>query len=209
MLLSVFMVTGPGETHGQTQGLLTAPSVTIAIYDDVQLSQRVLTEAENEATKVYQRAGIVMSWIECKLKADAQPDLRCQASPSRINLQLRIIRRTSKSSDDIFGVAFLSAEGTGVYSDVFYDSVEKLNRDWHVGLARVLGHVMAHELGHLLLGSNAHSRQGIMCPRWHGEELHRASMGAFLFSPEQSRFMRERLSSAASSPLHNGNRPEI
>ena len=49
---------------------------------------------------------------------------------------------------------------------------------------------MAHELGHLFLGSNAHSRQGIMCPSWHVDELHRPSMGALLFSEEHGRFMR-------------------
>src|SRR5713226_5223882 len=32
-------------------------------------------------------------------------------------------------------------EGTGAYGDVFCDSAEKLDRDWHVGLAQVLGHV--------------------------------------------------------------------
>ena len=33
-------------------------------------------------------------------------------------------------------------EGTGAYGDVFCDSAEKLDRDWHVGLAQVLGHVV-------------------------------------------------------------------
>jgi hypothetical protein len=99
----------------------------------------------------------------------------------------------SKASDGVFGVAFLSTEGTGAYTDVSYNSAEELDQEWHVGLARVLGHVMAHELGHLLLGSNAHSRQGIMCPRWHGDELHLASKGSLLCSEEQARFMRERL----------------
>jgi len=169
-------------------------TVTVAIYDDVQLSPRVLADAEDEATRVYQKAGVAISWIECKSsRTDAEPHFRCQDPPSAMRLNLRIVPHASKSSDGIFGVAFLSAEGTGAYSDVFYDSVEKLDRDWHSGLGRVLGHVMAHELGHLLLGSNAHSRQGIMCPRWHGDELHLASKGALLFSEEQGRFMRERL----------------
>lgn len=80
-----------------------------------------------------------------------------------------------------------------LYSDVSYYSVEALDREWHIGLARVLGHVMAHELGHLVLGSNAHSRQGIMCPNWHRDELHLASTGSLLFSEEQALLMQERL----------------
>jgi hypothetical protein len=168
--------------------------VTVAIYDDVRLSPRVLADAEDQAARVFQKAGVVISWIECKSsKTDAEPDLRCQDPPSIMRLNLRIVPHASKASDGVFGVAFLSAEGTGAYSDVSYNSVVELDREWHVGLAQVLGHVMAHELGHLLLGSNAHSRQGIMCPRWHGDELHLASKGALLFSEEQGRFMRERL----------------
>jgi hypothetical protein len=173
---------------------VVAPAISVSIYDDVQLSPRVLAEAEDETARVYQKAGITISWIECKSsKTDSAPDLRCQDPPSAMHLNLRILPHASKSGDGIFGVAFLSAEGTGAYSDVSYNSAEELDRDWHVGLARVLGHVMAHELGHLLLGSNAHSRQGIMCPSWHGGELRLASMGALLFSQEQAQFMRERL----------------
>jgi Aspartyl protease len=171
-----------------------APAITVAIYDDVRLSPQVLAEAQDEAMRVYQKAGVTISWIVCKSSnMEAEADVRCQDSPTATRLNLRIVPHASKASDGIFGVAFLSAEGTGAYTDVSYNSAEELDQEWHVGLARVLGHVMAHELGHLLLGSNAHSRQGIMCPRWHGDELHLASKGSLLFSEDQARFMRERL----------------
>ena len=154
----------------------------------------VLAEARYEATRVYQKAGVAISLIECKSsKVAIEVDLRCQDSVSAKRINLRIVPHARKSSDSVFGIAFLSVEGTGAYGDVFYDSAEKLDQDWHVGLARVLGHVMAHELGHLLLGSNAHSRLGIMCPTWHAHELHLASRGALLFSEDQARLMRERL----------------
>ncbi len=170
------------------------PPITVAIYDDVHLPPQILAAAQDEAMRVYQKAGVVISWAVCKSSnLNAIADLRCQDPPSATHLNLRIIPHASKSGDGIFGVAFLSAEGTGAYGDVSYNSVEKLDRDWHVGLARVLGHVMAHELGHLLLGSNAHSREGIMCPSWHAGELRLASMGTLLFSEEQAQFMRDRL----------------
>jgi len=179
---------------GWSQTSTASPGITIALYDDVQLSPRLLADAKDEATRIYQKAGISIWWIICKSSGRiGQPDLRCQDPPSATRLNLRIVPRAQTFSDGIFGVAFLSSEGSGAYSDVFYDSVEKLDRDWHVGLARVLGHVIAHELGHLILGSNAHSRQGVMCPRWHRDELHLASRGALLFSVEQARLMRKRL----------------
>jgi len=130
----------------------------------------------------------------CKSKTELSPDSRCNSPAGPKHLALRIVPHAWKSSDTIFGVAFLSESGTGAYGDVFYDSVEKLYRDWGVSLPRVLGHVMAHELGHLLLGSNGHSRDGIMRPSWHGNDLQRASKGSLLFSPEQAKSMRDRLS---------------
>ncbi len=168
------------------------PAITVAIYDDVHLSPQILAEAQDEAMRVYQKAGLAISWIECKA-GDMEADLRCQDPLSTTRLSLRIVPNASRVGDGVFGVAFLSTEGTGAYTDVFYNSAQELDQEWHVGLARVLGHVMAHELGHLLLGSNAHSRQGIMCPQWHQGELRLASKGSLLFSQEQARFMRERL----------------
>ncbi len=179
----------------ETKKLPTAdPSVSVAVYDDARLSSEMLRHAEEEATRVFDKAGVSTVWILCKSNGEPIPDPRCQDVAAPTHLALRIVPRAWKTSDSIFGVAFLSEKGTGAYGDVFYDSVEKLHRDWNVSLPRVLGHVMAHELGHLLLGSNAHSRQGIMRPDWHGDELRRASMGALLFTAEQARAIREKLS---------------
>ena len=94
------------------------------------------------------------------------PAWRCASAP-----------RSVSSAGEVFGVAFLSDEGTGCYSDVFYDRAMELHADWNVSLSDILGNVIAHELGHLLLGSNSHSRAGIMRAHWQGEELHRLSRG--------------------------------
>jgi len=190
-LLSILVLGRVGETKKLPPA---DQAVTVAVYDDVQLSSDVLSNAEQEATRVFDKAGVRTLWILCKSNSEPDPDSRCQNHAHPTHLALRIVPRAWKTSDSIFGVAFLSEDGTGAYGDVFYDSVEKLHRDWNVSLPRVLGHVIAHELGHLLLGSNAHSRQGIMRPDWHGDELRRASMGDLLFTAEQARSMREVLS---------------
>ena len=93
----------------------------------------------------------------------------------------------------MFGVAFLSAEGTGCYSDVFYDRAMELHVNWNVGLADTLGNVMAHELGHLLLGSNSHASTGIMRAHWQGEELRHLSWGRLSFTNQQADHMRGKL----------------
>jgi len=50
----------------------------------------------------------------------------------------------------------------------------------------ILGDVVAHEIGHLLLGSRAHSATGIMRGWWDRAQLQRALTGRQLFTPEQS-----------------------
>lgn len=59
--------------------------------------------------------------------------------------------------------------------------------------AVILGHLMAHEIGHLLLGSESHSSKGIMRARWQREDLEAAVQGKLGFTPEQREKMREKI----------------
>jgi hypothetical protein len=112
------------------------------------------------------------------------------------HLAVRVVPQSRRSINDVFGVAFLSAEGTGCYSDVFYDRAAELQTAWNVSLTDVLGNVMAHELGHLLLGSNSHTATGIMRARWQAAELRRAGEGSLSFNAEQAERMRGKLRAA-------------
>ena len=112
-------------------------------------------------------------------------------------LAVRIAPLSASSASEAFGVAFLSNEGTGCYSDVFYDRALELHADWNVNLSDILGNVMAHELGHLLLGSNSHFGDGIMRAQWQGEELRRLSRGSLWFTSEQASHMRGKLNGAS------------
>ena len=109
------------------------------------------------------------------------------------HLALRIVAHSPRFPNEVFGVAFLSAEGVGCYSDVFYDLATGLHAESNVGVANILGNVIAHELGHLLLGSNSHALSGIMKARWENEELKRMAKGGLFFTAEQAEHIRERL----------------
>jgi hypothetical protein len=56
-------------------------------------------------------------------------------------------------------------------------------------IALVLGCVIAHELGHLLLGLHEHSIAGIMQAHWGVEQVQRALMSQLFFLPEEARLM--------------------
>jgi hypothetical protein len=62
-----------------------------------------------------------------------------------------------------------------------------------VNLGSLLGDVAAHEIGHLLLGTNSHAANGIMRERWESEELGSIGTGALSFSEAESRQMKNKL----------------
>jgi len=171
-----------------------SPQVAVNVYDDAHVSPQVLTQAVRDATRIFQKIGVDTVWMECRSsKADTERTSECRPPSGPTVLAVRIVPWSSRRGQAVFGAAFLSPEGQGTYCDVFYDSVNKLHRDWHITPSRVLGHALAHEVGHLLLGTNAHSRIGIMRPNWQGEELRHIEMGVLLFTPDQGQTIRTKL----------------
>jgi len=71
---------------------------------------------------------------------------------------------------------------------VFSDHVEAAQgiAAWHA----ILGDAMAHEIGHLLLGSYPHSVSGLMRAEWRREEYVRSAQGGLLFTPHEGELMR-------------------
>jgi hypothetical protein len=212
------------------------PVVTVSVYNDAGVTLTVLEHAEQEAAKIFDRAGLDVIWKECPMGhvgPDAlvragersSPDLKEESSPASnpaglrpagrvrapaptwfgsgtsdcatvewpAHIALRVVPRSRVATGEVFGVAFLSADGEGCYSDVFYDRVTELHANWNAALADTLGSVMAHELGHLLLGSNSHSGMGIMRARWQNEDLRRLSRGSLVFTNEQADRMSARM----------------
>ena len=172
-------------------------SVMVGIFNDAATPLPVVEFAEQEASRIFTAAGLQITWVDCAARRESVASANCLASQGPTHLNLRILAYGKKMKGDSFGVAFLAADGTGAYIDVFYDAIEKLHHESGTTPGRLLGHVMAHEIGHLLLGSHAHSNSGIMCPFWSQRELRSLEMGTMWFTRDQARTMKSRLSSAA------------
>jgi hypothetical protein len=156
--------------------------VTVNVFNDAAIPDSVLETGKREAGRIFKAAHIEIRWIDCTTTSAVPPDGSCR-DPHHLNL--RIVPGGKKQNEDVFGAAFLGVDGTGTYSDVFYDSIENLRTQGQTNIGALLGHVMAHEIGHLLIGSHAHSPWGLMCAKWHAEELQRIEMGTLFFTAEQ------------------------
>ena len=136
----------------------TASSVTVRLYSDVQLSTQTLSQAEQEATRIFRQAGIETVWVQCK-PSPSPTDPRCEFPPGSKLLAMRIVPKALNAADSIFGMAFLSQEGHGAHGDVFYavlrpgggfDAPARVND--RPGSAIATGNVRGP---HLALGRNA------------------------------------------------------
>jgi hypothetical protein len=172
--------------------------VVIEVFNDARVRFSVLAAAEKEVGRIFQRAGVAVSLVNCG-GGTASNARSCAEQLGPLHLSLRVRSRSLRAADDVFGVAFLGEDGTGVCSDVFLSPAQELHAERNLGLADVLGHVMAHEMGHLLLGLHAHSPMGIMRARWEGAELRKLGAGNLLFTQEQSRLMRMKVSARVGS----------
>lgn len=173
------------------------PQVTVFVCNDALVPAEILAHAEGQAGRIFGRVGVNVNWLDCTtaISANCTPPLET-GGPVRLNLRI-IPNAAVSTSEQIFGVAYLAPDGTGQYGDVFWLQTKDLQTDSKVNLASILGSVMAHEMGHLLLGSNSHAISGIMLAHWGPNELRRIGMGSFLFLPGQGRRMRARASQRA------------
>jgi hypothetical protein len=175
--------------------------VTVSVYNEAGVPSDVLGQAEEEAWRVFQRAGIEVQWLNCKLPAPKEEvSSTCQEAAFPDHLHLRVVPRSLGLKGEAMGISFQAEDGRGCYADLFYKPMEDLHKTDGTDVASLLGHVAAHEIGHLLLGTNSHAAAGIMHAHWTAEELASTKIGGLLFLDKEARQMREKLLSAAHIP---------
>jgi hypothetical protein len=190
----VFWVFTLGISSGQAG---QKPSVTVLVYNYTAVSSRNLAAAEVWATRSYSAAGIAVSWVECPVSAEDSARFRaCEQALDKHPVFINIIparmaegfARSPKASEDTLGMAF------GFHAFVLYERIVQWAGIWGLEDSVILGHTLAHELGHLLLGDQSHSATGVMRPLMQRQDFSLES-GQFLFLPKQARKLRALMAS--------------
>lgn len=172
-------------------------SVTVAVHNHAEVSPNTLAQAERTASAIFKQVGVDVDWVNCDPPAGTeQIASSCHVTESPRHLQLSIARRSKNLTESVLGISFLGEDGSGCYSDVFVVPTEELHERFHVDLGKLLGHVAAHEIAHLLLGTKAHSDTGIMRPHWSERDLVDASKGHLLFTQAQGQTMRAKVATS-------------
>ena len=188
----------------------SAPVLTVLVYNLSQATPELLDRTERETQRIFAEAGVQISWTDCPIERVPTAKSGCYEEPTPGQIRLRILKQPSNQyfRDSIFGFAIAP-----VFASVYYDSAVRLTRispNADVDLAIVLGCLVTHEIGHLLLGENRHSASGIMKAQWELRQIQMAMMGSMLFLPEERTLLyvsaRERENRARAALATEGSR---
>ena len=172
--------------------------VRVSVFNDAQISKGKVAAAEKVAAGLFAHAGIRIDWLNCGLAAETSDETgSCNEVGFPTHLHVRLRQKSLNLSESTLGLSYLGQDGIGCHADVFYAGVEPIQRETGLSSEAILGFVIAHELGHLLLGTNSHANAGIMRANWRKPEISAAGKGLLGFSETQAETMRTRLENAS------------
>jgi hypothetical protein len=125
-----------------------------------RVDERELTVAKTEVERVFQNAGVEVTWTGNPIPVPTSIDQQHGSAPPHLVLFLADAHVPTGVGAETAGVAWRDLGRAYVFRNRV---VEEASRHQTVA-AIILGRAMAHELGHLLLPPNSHSRHGIMQP---------------------------------------------
>jgi hypothetical protein len=203
--LAVLVAVGAAQPASARNRTVIEPgtvTITLRVYDYVRVDRPGLLAAESEASAILAQAGLEARWVDCPTSPaefDNYPD--CQSAWKATDFVLRVLPKAMVDLRAKWQEALGSTPECGgvatCTSSIFYERVTGLAQGANATLPVLLGRAMAHEIGHLLLGANSHSRTGIMRAFWSGRDLGLDGRPYLLFTPEQSRHMKSRLAERA------------
>jgi hypothetical protein len=134
-----------------TVRLAAAQTLVLHVIDYAHVSRSELAEAEKEATQIYERSGVRTTWVD--------GDVTSAIDDGAMHLTIIMLARNASAGvmDQTLGCA---PHPTHAY--VYHDRIAAFARRHAVGIGVLLGNVIAHEIGHLLLPGQGHSNDGIM-----------------------------------------------
>jgi hypothetical protein len=163
--------------------------VRVRVYRSTAIRGDALRLALRVAETTFAAADVQVVWTVC------EPS-ECSAPPAPTERLVRLVRLPRGQHGDLrcLGDAFIDPRQSGnALATVYADQVADVARRGNIDYGALLGHTIAHEIGHLLLGSTTHGASGLMREIWSQKEMrsHRGDDWALL--PVEAASIRQRL----------------
>ena len=147
-----------------------AAPVAIRIYDGALIDAAIRRAAIETATAIVAEGGLDAVWHDCT--PDTAPR-RCDLARGSRELMIRIMptpaapfapeqgstvaQAAAGASRTMLGFAVVPPTGTGVLATIFMDRVRATAQRTTIDASILLGRAIAHEVGHLVLGTSGHA----------------------------------------------------
>ncbi len=169
--------------------------VVVRTYNTTELPDAKLEAAVGTATGILQGSGFGLTWHACEEAFVRSAEHPCAAPLGANEFAVRIVRLTTDAAyrgELPLGYSLVdTATRSGALATISIDRVTWLAGAAGVDATLLLGRAIAHELGHLLLGTNAHSATGLMRAVWSCDALQRNTSLDWLFAPADVSAMRQ------------------
>ena len=171
--------TAGGPVHAQ------APRLRVHVYNYAEVGRRDMAWAIEATSSVFSKAGIQLAWLDCPLGSGDREKLgacsQLDGTPSvQLNILPKKMAKRFRHRTGEYGVAY------GSNALVYHHLVQELAREQRLPESLILGSIMAHELGHALLGPGSHSPAGVMKAGLNPADFQLAHRGMLAFSSEQA-----------------------
>jgi hypothetical protein len=138
--------------------------VVIRVLDNGKVPGAVAIEAQNIASKLLASAGVRLRWQYGAPKNARTRGGEMSGAPETIDL--RFVANAPKELPAAAMAAAFPFARSGVRIAVFFDRVTAQIGRFPISRGLFLGHVLAHEIGHMLCGTNGHTSTGLMKACW-------------------------------------------
>jgi hypothetical protein len=195
LLLFLGLAGNARSVFGQTVAL------QVRVYDYSGLSAGALRSFITGTQRVLTGAGISAEVDACPMGVAAPCESRHGSSRQ---VTIRVVAAAPSSYKRArwqhLGQSIADHEG-GTYATVFLDLVEDAAANTGLPRMLVLAYATAHEVGHLLLGDDAHTSEGLMKAYWKSEDFQAIALNRFHFSPRQAEELKRRYGTGRSIDL--------
>ena len=186
-VLALGMVVTAGSA-ASAQNPEEALTVTLHVTNYAAISPKELAEAEAYATAIYRAAGIQTVWTETPWAPGETRSPHIRVVILGREMTATMCKKESQFGESVMGIATAGAtDDSGRIAYVFSDRIGQRAWQYSAPFHLGLGHVMVHEVGHLLLGANSHAPSGLMAADWKPLETHLQTL-----TPEQAQVIRVR-----------------
>lgn len=157
LLLSVMVCV----TSSAADATLPLPVVAVRLINQDPALNAGLVIAKALVERLFERAGLRIEWVPSEPARITSVVFTVMISPSPA---------AQRNRDEFAGILGVSTSGRdgarGTFARIFGDRLREFAHAQALDAASLLGCVITHELGHLLLPVNAHAQGGIMMPVW-------------------------------------------